>query len=86
MWMVVGTVDVYSREGRHKLELFAKLEAHIGSHVVATNALRVVVLDSGGGMGGADSGEEMAAVLERWVRWLELTQLPVYLYTYMQKL
>ena len=37
-------------------------------------------------MGGADGEEEMAVVLERWVRWLELTQLPVYLCTYMQKL
>ena len=41
-----------SRERWHKLELLAELEAHTGSHVVATNVLRVAVLDSGGGMHG----------------------------------
>ena len=48
MWMVVGTVDIRSKECGHELELWVELEVGVGGHVVAANVLRMAVLDCGG--------------------------------------
>ena len=46
--MVVGTVDIRSKECGHELELWVELEVGVGGHVVAANVLRMAVLDCGG--------------------------------------